>query len=112
MTDPVYLISFFFLFRVIIDRTSVLNKMENDMLPLKIRVNRLHEEISKAVSTGSPSPDTGEDLARIKRAFSPDNPSNMFSKEISSMLAKLSKMELTIRHLIEQQASNDGRASI
>ena len=82
------------------------------MLPLKIRVNRLHEEISKSVNTGKNSPDPSEDIAHIKRAFSPDNPSNMFSKEISIMLAKLSKMELTIRHLIEQQVSNDGRASI
>ncbi|XP_052792989.1 uncharacterized protein LOC128226917 isoform X2 [Mya arenaria] len=100
--------------QLIIDRTGILNKMENDMLPLKIRVNRLHEEITKAMSSpGSPEHDPADDIGRGRRAFSPDdaNP-NVISKEISNMLRKLSKMELSIRHLLETYASSHGRASI
>lgn len=101
--------------QLITDRTEILNKMENDMLPLKIRVNRLHEDISKAMRAGtSPEHDPADDIIKPRRAFSPgQNPtSNMFSKEINNMLTKLTKMELTIRQLLEQHDATTGRASI
>ncbi|XP_045205085.1 uncharacterized protein LOC123557595 isoform X1 [Mercenaria mercenaria] len=99
--------------QLIIDRTSILNKMENDMLPLKIRVNRLHEEITKAMNAGgSPDHDAADDTFQPKRSFSPDGPHNVFSREIGNMLKKLSKMELAIRHLLESYATTHGRASI
>lgn len=100
-------------FRLIIDRTGILNKMENDMLPLKIRVNRLHETISKAMtSPESPDHDPADDILRSKRSFSPEAPNNTISREIGNMLTKLSKMEMTIRHLLETYTHDRGRDSI
>ncbi|XP_060561866.1 uncharacterized protein LOC132721557 [Ruditapes philippinarum] len=98
--------------QLIIDRTSILNKMENDMLPLKIRVNRLHEEITKAMNAGGSPDHEGTDDNLPRRSFSPDVPSNALSREIGNMLKKLSKMELAIRHLLETYATSHGRASI
>lgn len=87
--------------------------MENDMLPLKIRVNRLHDEISKAMtSSQSPDHDPADDILKSKRSFSPEVPYNTISREIGNMLTKLSKMEMTIRHLLETYATDNGRASI
>ncbi|XP_052282328.1 uveal autoantigen with coiled-coil domains and ankyrin repeats-like isoform X2 [Dreissena polymorpha] len=98
--------------QLIIDRTSVLNKMENDMLPLKIRVNRLHEEITKTM-TSSDSPDPADDIMRTRRSFSPaDASSSVISKEIANMLTKLSKMELSIRHLLDTYSANLDRVSV
>lgn len=86
--------------------------MENDILPLKIRVNRLHEEITKAMNAGGSPDHEGADDNLPRRSFSPDVPSNTLSREISNMLKKLSKMELAIRHLLETYATSHGRASI
>ncbi|KAL4230642.1 hypothetical protein ACF0H5_011019 [Mactra antiquata] len=98
--------------QLIIDRTGTLNKMENDILPLKIRVNRLHEEIVKAMNSGG-SPDLdADDGLKNRRAFSPGSQSSVFTGDITVMLAKLSKMELSIRHLLETYATSHGRASI
>lgn len=83
------------------------------MLPLKIRVNRLHEEITNAMNNGgSPDNEQADDFLRTGRAFSPGGPSNVFSRDVSNMLKKLSKMELAIRHLLETYATSHGRASI
>lgn len=81
------------------------------MLPLKIRVNRLHEEVSRAM-TSSESPDPADDILRSKRSLSPEMQYNTISREIANMLTKLSKMEMTIRHLLETYATDQGRASI
>ena len=123
MTYPFYndrivhrasVIKFFVIFRLIIDRTSILNKMENDLLPLKIRVNRLHDDVTKSVTpstTGEDDP--GEETPEPRRETSPDSNTNVFSKEIHNMLAKLSKMEFTIRHLIElNEQYSQGRYSV
>jgi len=76
------------------------------MLPLKIRVNRLFEEVSKAM-TSSPDHDPADDMYKSKRSFSPDASSNTISREIGNMLKKLSKMEMTIRHLLELHAGDN-----
>lgn len=100
--------------QLIIDRTTILNKMENDLLPLKVRVNRLHDDITKSVKTSVTSDDDPEsDSVLSRRDPSPDSSTNVFAKEIQNMLAKLSKMELTFRHLLEQQEHNSqGRSSV
>lgn len=57
--------------------------------------------------------DTGEETPDPRRETSPDSSTNVFSKEIHNMLAKLSKMEFTIRHLIEQNEQySQGRSSV
>ena len=88
--------------------------MENDLLPLKVRVNRLHDDITKSVKTSVTSDDDPEsDSVLSRRDPSPDSSTNVFAKEIQNMLAKLSKMELTFRHLLEQQEHNSqGRSSV
>ncbi|KAK3582910.1 hypothetical protein CHS0354_009715 [Potamilus streckersoni] len=89
-------------------KSSVASKMENDLLPLKVRINRMHDEINKAMismsSRGSNSPESEDDLSsfRTHREKSQEEKQNAFSKEINDMLTKLSKMELCIRKLIQQ----------
>lgn len=106
--------STFVYFRLIINRTAILNKMENDLLPLKVRVNRLHDDVVKSVKTAITSDnDQGEDSFVSRRELSPDSSSDVFSKEIQNMLTKLSKMEFSFRHLLEQQEQNShGRSSV
>ena len=103
-----------FNFRLIIDRTTILNRMENDLLPLKVRVNRLHDDITKSVKTSVTSDvDPESDHVIPGRDGSPDSSTNKFAKEIQNMLDKLSKMELTFRHLLEQlDHSSKGRSSV
>lgn len=100
--------------QLIIDRTTILNRMENDLLPLKVRVNRLHDDITKSVKTSDTSDvDAESDSVTSRRDGSPDSSTNKFAKEIQNMLAKLSKMELTFRHLLEQLEHNSqGRSSL
>ena len=88
--------------------------MENDLLPLKVRVNRLHDDVTKAVKTPlSGDSDLTDDLVKSRQeSSSPDDSSNIFAKEIQNMLGKLSKMEFTIRHLIEEHVSTQGRSSV
>ena len=101
------------IFRLIIDRTTILNRMENDLLPLKVRVNRLHDDITKSVKTSVTSDtDAENDSVMLRRDGSPDSSTNKFAKEIQNMLAKLSKMELTFRHLLEQLDNSQGRSSV
>ena len=100
-------------FRLIKERTSVLNKMENDLLPLKVRVNRLHDDVSKAVKPPlSSESDLTDSFVKSGSESSMEDNSNIFAKEIHNMLGKLSKMEFTIRHLIEEHVNSQGRSSV
>ena len=100
-------------FRLIKERTSVLNKMENDLLPLKVRVNRLHDDVSKAVKPPlSTESDLTDSFVKSGSESSMEDNSNIFAKEIHNMLGKLSKMEFTIRHLIEEHVNSQGRSSV
>ena len=100
-------------FRLIKERTSVLNKMENDLLPLKVRVNRLHDDVSKAVKPPlSSESDLTDSFVKSGSESSMEENSNIFAKEIHNMLGKLSKMEFTIRHLIEEHVNSQGRSSV
>ncbi|KAL3879281.1 hypothetical protein ACJMK2_031583 [Sinanodonta woodiana] len=89
-------------------KSSIASKMENDLLPLKVRIHRMHDELNKAMtsisSRGSNSPESEDDLRafRTHREKSQEEKENAFSKEIHDMLTKLSKMELCIRKLIQK----------
>ena len=87
--------------------------MENDLLPLKVRVNRLHDDVSKAVKPPlSSESDLTDSFVKSGSESSMEENSNIFAKEIHNMLGKLSKMEFTIRHLIEEHVNSQGRSSV